>query len=72
MLYVGNTSPLVENDMDLLQSVAEAFSTAYARYEDFNKLETAKQQVEKTLTDLKQAQTQLSTAARPRTAKSTT
>jgi hypothetical protein len=34
-------------------------ATAYARYEDFNKLEAAKQQVEKTLTDLKQAQTQL-------------
>ena len=39
--------------------MADAFSTAYARYEDFNKLEAAKQQVEKTLTDLKQAQTQL-------------
>ena len=39
--------------------MADAFSTAYARYEDFNKLEAAKQQVEKTLMDLKQAQTQL-------------
>ncbi len=29
------------------------------RYEDFNKLEAAKQQVDKTLVDLKQAQTQL-------------
>ena len=37
--------------------MADAFSTAYARYEDFNKLEAAKQQVEKTLIDLKQAQT---------------
>jgi len=43
----------------LIESVADAFSTAYARYEDFNKLEAAKQQVERTLTDLKQAQTQL-------------
>ena len=43
----------------MIQHVADAFSTAYARYEDFNKLEAAKQQVEKTLTDLKQAQTQL-------------
>ena len=43
----------------MIQSIADAFSTAYARYEDFNKLEAAKQQVEKTLTDLKQAQTQL-------------
>ncbi|MDX2049145.1 MAG: ATP-binding protein [Chitinophagaceae bacterium] len=59
MLYVGNTTHLADDDIKLLQSVADTFSTAYARYEDFNKLETAKQQVEKTLVDLKQAQTQL-------------
>ncbi len=49
MLYVGNTTRLQEDDIHLLQSLAAAFSTAYARYEDFNKLEAAKQQVEKTL-----------------------
>ncbi|HEY5772604.1 MAG TPA: ATP-binding protein, partial [Chitinophagaceae bacterium] len=59
MLYVGNTDQLKEEEIELIQHVADAFSTAYARYEDFNKLESAKQQVEKTLTDLKQAQTQL-------------
>ena len=59
MLYVGNTTRLQEDDIHLLQSVAEAFSTAYARYEDFNKLEAAKQQVEKTLETLRQAQQQL-------------
>ena len=59
MLYVGNTTQLNEEEIKLIQHVADAFSTAYARYEDFNKLEAAKQQVEKTLTDLKQAQTQL-------------
>ncbi len=59
MLYVGNTEQLKEEEIELIQHVADAFSTAYARYEDFNKLEAAKQQVEKTLTDLKQAQTQL-------------
>ncbi|NJO24960.1 MAG: two-component sensor histidine kinase [Bacteroidia bacterium] len=59
MLYVGNTMQLGEEDIELIQHVADAFSTAYARYEDFNRLEAAKQQVEKTLTDLKQAQTQL-------------
>jgi len=59
MLYVGNIEKLGEDQIHLLESVADAFSTAYARYEDFNKLEAAKQQVEKTLTDLKQAQTQL-------------
>jgi signal transduction histidine kinase len=59
MLYVGNTSRLNDDEINLIQSVADAFSTAYARYEDFNKLEAAKQQVENTLVDLKQAQTQL-------------
>ena len=59
MLYVGNTTQLDEEEIKLIQSVADAFSTAYARYEDFNKLEAAKQQVDKTLVDLKQAQTQL-------------
>ncbi|HET6724055.1 MAG TPA: ATP-binding protein, partial [Chitinophagaceae bacterium] len=59
MLYVGNTDQLKEEEIELIQHVADAFSTAYARYEDFNRLEAAKQQVEQTLTDLKQAQTQL-------------
>ncbi|HTE00871.1 MAG TPA: ATP-binding protein [Mucilaginibacter sp.] len=59
MLYVGNIAPLTDEDMNLVQSLADAFSTAYARYEDFNKLEAAKQQVENTLTDLKATQTKL-------------
>ncbi|MEI9955680.1 MAG: hypothetical protein WDM90_05070 [Ferruginibacter sp.] len=59
MLYVGNSAQLKQDELELVQSVADAFSTAYARYEDFNKLEAAKQTVEKTLVDLKQAQTQL-------------
>jgi signal transduction histidine kinase len=59
MLYVGNVRALQEEEINLVQSVADAFSTAYARYEDFKKLETAKQQVEHTLTSLKDAQTQL-------------
>ncbi len=59
MLYVGNTTQLGEDEINLLQSVADAFATAYARYEDFNKLEAAKQQVDKTLVDLKQTQQQL-------------
>ena len=42
-----------------MQNLADAFSTAYARYEDFNKLESAKQQIENTLVDLKQTQAQL-------------
>jgi signal transduction histidine kinase len=59
MLYVGNTSLLGKEEISLLQSVADAFSTAYARYEDFNRLEAAKQKVDKTLVELKQAQQQL-------------
>ena len=59
MLYVGNTEPLTDDALQLMQNLADAFSTAYARYEDFNKLEAAKQQVENTLVDLKQAQQQL-------------
>ena len=59
MLYVGNSAPLENSEIELIQLLAAAFSTAYARYEDFNKLESAKQTVEKTLDDLKQAQKQL-------------
>jgi signal transduction histidine kinase len=59
MLYVGNTTQLGEDEMRLVQSVADAFSTAYARYEDFNKLEMAKQQIELTLSELKATQSQL-------------
>jgi signal transduction histidine kinase len=59
MLYVGNTTQLGEEEIKLIQSIAAAFSTAYARYEDFNKLEAAKQQVDKTLVDLRQTQQQL-------------
>jgi signal transduction histidine kinase len=59
MLYVGNTERLSNAALDLIQSLAEAFSTAYARYEDFILLENAKKEVEKTLTELKQTQQQL-------------
>jgi signal transduction histidine kinase len=59
MLYVGNGEKLSEDELQAVQSVAGAFSTAYARYEDFNKLEAANSKIEKTLTDLKQTQTQL-------------
>ena len=59
MLYVGDTRSLSNEHLPLVQALAEAFSTAYLRYEDFNKLESAKDQIEKTLVDLKQAQSQL-------------
>ena len=59
IVYVGNTTALTNDHLHLIQSVADAFSTAYARYEDFNKIESAKAQVEKTLSDLKLTQAQL-------------
>ncbi|MBD0377892.1 MAG: hypothetical protein ICV51_19975, partial [Flavisolibacter sp.] len=59
MLYVGTMTELREEEIKLVQSLADAFSTAYARYEDFNKLEAAKQQLEITLTELKATQAQL-------------
>ncbi len=59
MLYVGNTDTLREDEITLVKSLAKAFSIAYARYEDFNKLEKAKKSIETTLTDLKSTQSQL-------------
>ncbi|MDN3642879.1 ATP-binding protein [Lutimonas halocynthiae] len=59
MLYVGSEVSLTKDELSLLQNLAEAFSSAYARYEDFNKLELANIKIEKTLVDLKQAQSQL-------------
>ncbi|WP_445384394.1 sensor histidine kinase [Robiginitalea sp. IMCC44478] len=52
MLYVGSQVQLDTDQMELVQSLANAFSVAYARYEDFN-------QLEKTLADLKATQNQL-------------
>jgi PAS domain S-box-containing protein len=59
MLYVGNTSPLSDNELEPVNSLAQAFSIAYLRYEDFNQLEMAKHQVEHALAELKATQSQL-------------
>lgn len=59
MLYVGNIQPLTNEELDLVRSLAEAFSIAYARYEDFRKLEMAKQSIETALAELKATQSQL-------------
>jgi len=59
MLYVGNTSLLSEDELYLVKSLAEAFSIAYSRYQDFKQLEEAKNQVEKALVELKETQSQL-------------
>ena len=59
MLYVGSSEKLDKEQIELVQSLADSFSVAYARYEDFKKLEEAKGRAENTLTDLRAAQNQL-------------
>ena len=59
MMYVGSAEDLSTAQIELVQALAEAFSTAYARYEDFTKLEAANQQIESALKDLRATQTQL-------------
>jgi signal transduction histidine kinase len=59
MLYVGDVQPLSDEKLELVKTLAEAFSIAYARYEDFKNLEEAKNKIETTLNELKSAQAQL-------------
>ncbi len=56
MLYVGSHEYL---QADLVKSLADSFSVAYARYEDFKRLEDAKNYLEATLSELKATQSQL-------------
>ncbi|GAA4280363.1 sensor histidine kinase [Gaetbulibacter aestuarii] len=59
MLYVGDASPLTNEKLELVKILAESFSIAYSRYEDFRNLEAAKNKIEVTLNELKATQTQL-------------
>jgi signal transduction histidine kinase len=59
MLYIGNVEPLSDKSLKLAQSLTNAFSVAYNRYEDFRKLEQAKNKVDDALVGLKAAQEQL-------------
>lgn len=59
MLYVGSRESLSFDDVDLTQSLAEAFSVAYARHLDFRQLEDAKSRLQKAFDDLKATQNQL-------------
>jgi len=59
MLYIGSTDTLNEDQLQLVKELSNAFSVAFARYEDFKKLEEAKSKIETTLIDLKAAQSQL-------------
>ncbi|HKL15914.1 MAG TPA: ATP-binding protein [Balneolaceae bacterium] len=59
MLYVGSRNQLEDEEISLSDSLAKAFSIAYARYEDFVKLEKAKAGIEEALAELKTTQSQL-------------
>jgi ketosteroid isomerase-like protein len=59
MLYVGDVNLLPDEKIELVKTLAEAFAIAYARYEDFVRLEDAKSEVEAALAELKATQAQL-------------
>ena len=59
MLYVGHVTPLAEEKLSIVKSLAETFSEAYARYEDFSMLQKAKEEVDNALSELKATQVQL-------------
>jgi signal transduction histidine kinase len=59
MLYVGNSEPLPQESLSLIKSLADAFATAYARYEDFKRLEEAKEKIEQAFKELQDAKDQL-------------
>jgi signal transduction histidine kinase len=59
MLYVGHTTPLTEEELQVVKSLAEAFAIAYARYDDFRQLEEAMSKLETTIRELKTTQRQL-------------
>ena len=42
MLYVGSAAQLSDEEIDVTKTLADAFAVAYARYEDFQRLEAAK------------------------------
>ncbi|MEN2284344.1 ATP-binding protein [Algoriphagus sp. SE2] len=59
MLYVGSVNPLDGSELEMVQSLANTFSVAFSRYEDFVKLEEAKAEIELAMNELKSTQAQL-------------
>jgi signal transduction histidine kinase len=59
LLYVGSLQPLLSEAIQLVALLAKSFAIAYARYEDFIKLEQAKAEVESAMSELKATQSQL-------------
>jgi signal transduction histidine kinase len=59
MVYVGSELALSKEALELVEALGKSLSVAYARYEDFTKLDLAKARAEKALLDLKAVQEQL-------------
>ncbi|MFC3879809.1 ATP-binding protein [Algoriphagus namhaensis] len=59
MVYVGSETDLSAEELDLVAALGRSLSVAYARYEDFTRLDMAKAKAEQALKDLKSAQEQL-------------
>ncbi|TVR15826.1 MAG: hypothetical protein EA391_09800, partial [Balneolaceae bacterium] len=59
MLYVGSSEPLGSDELKNIEELAEAFSVAYARYEDFTQLEEKNNELLTALQNLEAAQDQL-------------
>lgn len=59
MLYVGSDEPLSEEHIKVVQSLADAFSVAYARYEDFQALAAKNKELARMVKHLENTQTQL-------------
>jgi serine phosphatase RsbU (regulator of sigma subunit) len=56
MLYVGSKHPLSEDEIETAQKLADSFGVAYARYEDFQKLEAANHRKSLELEEARQLQ----------------
>ncbi|TVQ09838.1 MAG: hypothetical protein EA364_13225 [Balneolaceae bacterium] len=59
MIYAGCKNPLSDDNLNAIRSLADAFSVAYARYEDFYQLDIKNRELADALSELKAAQDQL-------------
>ena len=59
VLYVGAPAPLSPSDVAAVEALADAFEVAYARYDDFRRLDDRTREVEATLAELRATQQQL-------------
>ncbi len=59
LLFVGSADPLPPEDGAAVQALADAFEVAYARYDDFQRLDARTREVETALAELRATQQQL-------------